>query len=140
MDDVFEFLGYVARRFVNLCKTIQKAFVDTFFPTRIPPRPSNPRLPRRPSSSSPSRKKFQIIDQTTQPLRFIPPPPPPPPLRFTPPTPLRFTKVRKTTRFTHITETRPQKCPCCLTNFQLDPSLIANSDGQWCCKICDEKW
>ena len=79
MDSFFEFLGYVAERFVALCKRIHRSIMNTFFLRRIAPRPSDsdPRLPRRSASplrpidsdsssprrsASPSRKKFQILD------------------------------------------------------------------------------
>jgi hypothetical protein len=122
MDSVLEFIVYVAGKFATLYKRVKRFIMNTLFSrrTRTPLRPSNPPVLRR--STSPPRKKFQILNQNTQ----------------TPP--LRFTKVRNTTKFTNMTETRPQKCPRCLTSSGLKPGNITKAEGQWCCKTCDYKW
>jgi len=120
MDDFFEFLGYVGRRLSILYDRIQRYIREELVQRYVAPRRPISPTPRRLVPSA--RKKFQILDQATQQPA------------------LNLTKVRRTSRLNNITETRPQKCPRCLTRSEIEPTNITKLNGQWFCKKCTNRW
>lgn len=124
MDKFFEVIDGIYRNVARAYKKIHRFVINTFFPRRIPPRQDNTaRLPpTRLTPARPTRKKFEILNQGSQQR------------------PLRFTQTRRTNKFTNMTETRPQKCPFCMTSQESKPGNITKVNGQWYCKTCQHRW